>query len=260
MKEGWAPGQSEPQGLAAAVGRAGGPGAESGRACEKLRRGPRSPLPAPPSSPLPLPSSPPPPAQVAASPGSRAPFPTGGRRSGRGQGPQQGAGPGPSAVAGGSRRAAAPRTRAVSPAGDSRRPAGRAGGRGAREEGAARRRVNGAKVSRAALKGAGLLLPGAGAAGRLQGDAGRSAIAGRLGRRAGGRAMPSLRRPAPGVQGLRTEGCFPFSGPPPLPGVSSGTHFGLPRAPRKQSFSPGRESGAFSAPFLLGRARVRSLR
>ena len=137
--------------------------------------------------------------------------------------------------------------------------AGRAGGRGAREEGAALRRVNGAKVNPAALKGAGLLLPGAGAAGRLQGDAGRSAIAGRLGRRAGGRAMPSLRRPAPRVQALRTEGCFAFSGPPPLPGVSGGTHFGLPRAPRKQSFSPGRESGAFSAPFLLGRARVRSL-
>ena len=211
------------------AGRGGGPGAESGRACEKLWRGLGSPL-LPALLPTsPFPSSPPPPAQVAASPGSRSPFPTSGRSSEGGQGPQQGAGPGPSAVAGGSRRTAAPRTRAVSPrATRGGWRAGRAGGRGAREEGAALRRVNGAKVNPAALKGAGLLLPGAGAAGRLQGDAGRSAIAGRLGRRAGGRAMPSLRRPAPRVQALRTEGCFAFSGPPPLPGVdSSGKNTGV---------------------------------
>uniref|UniRef100_A0A4W2FMA6 cyclin-dependent kinase n=1 Tax=Bos indicus x Bos taurus TaxID=30522 RepID=A0A4W2FMA6_BOBOX len=94
------------------AGRAGGPGAESGRACEKLWRGLGSPL-LPALLPTsPFPSSPPPPAQVAASPGSRSPFPTSGRSSEGGQGPQQGAGPGPSAVAGGSRRTAAPRTRA----------------------------------------------------------------------------------------------------------------------------------------------------
>uniref|UniRef100_A0A8B9XAR4 cyclin-dependent kinase n=1 Tax=Bos mutus grunniens TaxID=30521 RepID=A0A8B9XAR4_BOSMU len=94
------------------AGRAGEPGAESGRACEKLWRGPGSPL-LPALLPTsPFPSSPPPPAQVAASPRSRSPFPTSGRSSEGGQGPQQGAGPGPSAVAGGSRRTAAPRTRA----------------------------------------------------------------------------------------------------------------------------------------------------
>ncbi|CAI9179130.1 unnamed protein product [Rangifer tarandus platyrhynchus] len=79
--------------------------------------------------------------QVAASPGSRSPFPSSGRRSERGQGPQQGAGPGPSAVAGGSRRAAAPRTRAVSPAGHSRRPAGRPGRRGQRGAGETEQRT-----------------------------------------------------------------------------------------------------------------------
>lgn len=112
------------------------------------------PLPSPPSS-----SS----GSGCSSSGQPLTFPEQGKQPRGGQGPQQGAGHGPQprgspAFAGGSRRAVAPRTRAVSPAGGALGPAaGRAARRGGRkrsEEGAPPRRVNRAKVSGAALKGA----------------------------------------------------------------------------------------------------------
>uniref|UniRef100_A0A8C9IJZ0 Cyclin dependent kinase 18 n=1 Tax=Piliocolobus tephrosceles TaxID=591936 RepID=A0A8C9IJZ0_9PRIM len=95
-------------------------------------------LPSPPLLP------PPPPAQVAASLGNCSPFRSRGSCPVPGRGPQQGAGHGTQpggtpAVAGGSGRTAAPRTRAVSPAGGAPARKGRS------EEGAPRRRVYGAK-------------------------------------------------------------------------------------------------------------------